>query len=123
MTCSKCKTKNEDIAQFCKRCGMNLYAMKQGANSKKSDTLILSFIIFMLAMQVVRFLIEKLIPNWYEPPTQYILVLLSVVSGFAFILLALAIKKETTRTTGIILAVIYAFYIIFLNATWLIGIG
>lgn len=123
MNCLKCKTKNLDTDQFCKRCGTNLYAMKQATDSKNSDTLILTFIIFMLGMEIIRFLIQKLIPNWYEAPTQYFLVALSIISGFAFLLLALAIKKETTRTTGIILAFIYGFYTLYLNIEWLIGIG
>ncbi len=120
MNCSKCNTQNEGNAQFCINCGANLHHFPEATNnSKKSDLLILIFLIYMLVSELARLLIQQFVDDWYGGSAKYIIIGINLIAGFSVILLGLSIKNKTSKIFGIILASIQAIYIIYSNIDWL----
>lgn len=121
MNCPKCQTQNEESAQFCRNCGTNMHYFPEATNnSKTADLLIMIFLIYMFVSEIARFTIQKLVDNWYEGTTKYIIIGINLIAGISVILLGISIKDKTSKIFGIILASIYAIYIIYLNIDWLV---
>jgi len=121
MNCPKCQTQNEESAQFCRNCGTNMHYFPEAkTNDKTSDLLVMIFLIYMFVSEIAWFTIQKLVDNWYEGTTKYIIIGINLIAGVAFILLGISIKNKTSKIFGIILASIYAIYIIYSNIDWLV---
>lgn len=121
MNCPKCQTQNEENAQFCKNCGTNMhYFQEPTTNSKTADLLILIFLIYMFVSEIASFTIQKLVDNWYEGSTKYVIIGINLIAGISVILLGLSIRNKTSKIFGIILASLCAIYIIYSNIDWLL---
>ncbi|WP_420574722.1 zinc ribbon domain-containing protein [Kordia sp.] len=118
MNCPNCRTEITGIQQFCMNCGTSLFPTKESNSSKTSDTFIMIFLSFLFFSELIRFALQKIIPNWYESPTKLLFIGLNLISGISVILLALAIKEKNKKTIAIILAALHALYIIYSNVDW-----
>jgi hypothetical protein len=96
------------------------YFPEAKTNDKTSDLLVMIFLIYMFVSEIAWFTIQKLVDNWYEGTTKYIIIGINLIAGVAFILLGISIKNKTSKIFGIILASIYAIYIIYSNIDWLV---
>jgi uncharacterized membrane protein len=122
MNCPKCQTQNEENAQFCRNCGIKLYISQvPQANTKTVDTLILIFLIYLFISSFTGFAIQKLFDNWYEGTLKNIQIGMNLIYAFTPILLVIAIKNKAGRIFGIILASIFAIYIVYLNVNWMLN--
>ncbi len=122
MNCPKCQTGNEENAQFCRNCGTNLYISQMlQTDTKLADTLILIFLIYLFVSSLTGFALQKVVDNWYEGTTKYIQIGMNLVYAFTPVLLGIAIKNKTGKIIGIILASIFAFYIIYSNINWMLN--
>lgn len=122
MNCPKCKTQNAENAQFCKNCGINMhYFQEPTTNNKTADLLILIFLIYKFVSEIARLTIQKLVENWYEGSTKYVIIGINLIGGISYILLGISIRNKTSKIFGIILASLYAIDIIFHNIIWLLG--
>ena len=120
MNCPKCQTQNEESAQFCRNCGTNMHYFPEAkTNDKTSDLLVMIFLIYMFVSEIARFTIQKLVYS-YDGTTQYIIFGINLIAGVSVILLGISIKNKTSKIFGIILASIYAIYIIYSNIDWLV---
>jgi hypothetical protein len=121
MNCPKCQTQNEENAQFCRNCGTNMHYFPEATDSSKTaDLLIMIFLIYMFVSEIARFAIQELVDNWYEGTSKNIIIGINLIAGISVILLGLSIKNKTSKIFGIILASIYAIYIIYSNISWLV---
>lgn len=96
------------------------YFLEPTANGKKADLIIMIFLIYTFVSVIARFTIEQLVANWYEGSTKYILIGINLISGILVILLGLSIRNKTSKIFGIILASLYAIFIIYSNYDWMI---
>lgn len=123
MNCKKCQTPNEENAQFCKNCGTNLHFCPEinNNNSKKADILILIFLIATVVIGINQFAITKFVDHWWEEGLyKYCYAGLSIIRAFLYVLLGLAIKNKVAKIIGIILASLWATYLIYDNIFWLL---
>jgi len=122
MNCLRCNTPNEEGAKFCRNCGINLYISQvPQTNTKTVDALILFFLIYLFISSFTGFAIQKLFDNWYEGTLKYIQIGMNLIYAFTPILLGIAIKNKAGRIFGIILASIFAIYIVYLNVNWMLN--
>lgn len=121
MHCPNCNTEVKGIQQFCMNCGTNLFPSKQETSSKSSDTFIMIFLGYLLFNEIISFLIQKLVPNWYEAPVQYGFILLNIIAGATIFLLAAAIKDKQKKAFAFVIAAIHMLYILYSNIDWLMA--
>ena len=118
--CQKCQTQNEENTQFCRNCGTNLHLNQESqTNTKKADTFILIFLIYLFVSSFIAFVFKKFVDNWYEGTTKYIQFAMNIIYAFTPILVSMAIKNKVAKKVGIILASIVAVYIIYSNINWI----
>ena len=111
MNCPRCQTQNEENAQFCRNCGTNMhYFQEPTTNSKPADLLIMVFLIYMFVSEIARFAIQRLVDNWYEGTTKYIIIGINLIAGISVILLGISLRNKTSKIFGIILASLYAIH-------------
>ncbi len=123
MICPKCKTLNEEGALFCLNCEANLINRTTAVKSNKTtDLLIITFLAILFLSEIVRFAIEKFVDNWYEGFAKYIIIAINLIAGFSVLLLGFSIKNNNLKTIGVLVSIVYAIYIIYLNINW-IGVG
>ena len=120
MDCQKCQIQNEENAQFCRNCGTNLRIIVESKTSNNTDTLLLIFIIIAFVSAAVQFVMQKLIPNWYEGTAKYIQGVLWILQNISFVLIAIAIKNKSLKTVGIIITVLMIIYWLYVNIVFLI---
>ena len=111
MNCPKCQNQNEETAQFCKNCGLNLhYTQPINNGNDTSSILLLVFILIALVSAISQFALQKLVVHWYEGTTKYLIGSIWILQNFNLILPALAIKNKTLKIIGIVLISILIIY-------------
>lgn len=122
MNCSKCQTQNEESAQFCRNCGTNLRLNQDLiASNKTADLLILIFLIYLFVSSFTGFALQKLVDNWYTGIAKHIQIGMNLIYAFTPILLGIAIKNKAGKILGIILASMFAIYLVYSNIIWILG--
>ena len=121
MYCLKCQTQNEETNNFCKNCGANLWHIHNDKSGNDiSDTFLIIFIIIAFISQITLNVMQYILPDWYSSPVKYIIGSIWILQSISFILPALAIKNNTFKTIGIILASLYVIYGLYSNIGFLI---
>jgi hypothetical protein len=122
MNCLRCNKQNEEGANFCKNCGMDITytPSKENSNSKSSDALLIIYICIPFIYAVAFFAIEKLVDNWYESPTKYLRGALLILQNFSFFLIPIAIRNIKLKIIGIIITVIMVVYGVYINVKGMI---
>lgn len=124
--CPSCGTHNEPELSICKSCGTILYVSPSvspsvsSSTSGNSDTFLIIFIIIGVSTAFTNFLIQTLIPNWFEGLPRFITGGLNIIWGGSLILVGLAIKSDRYRIIGIVLASIWALYAVVRNISYFI---
>ena len=121
MNCLRCNTPNEEGAQFCRNCGMDMSytPSKENVNSKSADTLLIIFISIAFISAIAQFAIQKLVDNWYESPTKYIQGSLWLLQNLSFILIPLSMKNKNLKIVGLIITVIMVIYWVYTNVEFM----
>ena len=113
MYCLKCQAQNEESAHFCTNCGENLwYKHDVKSGNDISSTLLIIFVIIVFISNIIQSAIQ-LIPDWYSSPVKYVAGCFWILQSISFLLPALAIKDNTMKIIGIILAslsIVYSLY-------------
>ncbi len=102
MNCLRCNTQNEEVAKFCKNCGMDMsYTPSiKNTNSKSSDTFLIIYISTFLFIEASDFVFSRMLGLYNIYYFIFILKFLSLI------LIPLAIKNKTMKIIGIIIAII-----------------
>ena len=123
MNCLRCNSSNQEGSKYCKNCGSSMYYLPSGenSNSKLSDILLIIYIGIMLITVVSGYMIEILVPNWYESPTKYFRSILWILSNSCSILIPLSIRNKTLKIIGIIITSLLVIYWVYTNIEWMVS--
>jgi hypothetical protein len=128
MNCPKCQTPNDEKSQYCKNCGSKLvieqpvyspYAppmQKENERMTMPDILILSFLGINLIGLINQYVIREFVG--FGGAGRFAFVAVTLISAISMLLPGIAIKHQGGKIAGIIMAAIYAIYMIIINARW-----
>jgi uncharacterized membrane protein len=127
MKCPKCSTESDETANYCKNCGNQLlnYENTEKRN-KKSEIIILIFLVFSFVSELIRCLIININKDWFfEPILRYSVFAVSLMFGLSFVLLSLTIKNKTRKIAGIVIYILFAMTMMYmlLNLQFTTGIS
>ena len=87
------------------------------------DVIALIAVAFWLLSAVGMFIVQKLVPNWYEPPIKYVQIFSNLVIALIPIVLALAIKNKDLKLIALIAGGLLTAFLFFTNLSWALNLG
>lgn len=117
MNCINCKKPNEEGANFCNQCGMNLssFTFNRNNDAQTSDVLLLVFLIISFAATVAQYIIQKYYIDWYESSVRYVQGTIWIIQNISFMLIPLSIKKIPIKIVGIIITALLIIHWVYTN--------
>lgn len=120
VVCPSCSASNDPNAGMCNICGEALPVWSPSTISTiRSDTFLLIFVTYSVVETLATFLIQTLVPDWYEGFLRVIFGGLNILWGGALLLVGLAIRNERYRVVGIVLTSIWGLYVIISNISFM----
>ena len=115
--CINCKKSNEEGANFCNNCGMNLtnFTFNKNPDAQLSDVLLLVFLIISVVAAIAQFIIQRFYIDWYEAPVRYVQGFFWILQNISFILIPISIRNMPIKIAGIIITAILIIYWIYTN--------
>ncbi len=68
------------------------------------------------------FILQKLVPNWFESPIRYVHLAANLLIAFMPTVLGLTVKNKDLKIVGIILGVSITIFLLYTNLNWFLQI-
>lgn len=85
-----------------------------------SDMLVFLSIAYWFTVNLVNFIIQKLVDNWYDTPAKYFQIASNIIFAIIPIIFALSVRNKKLKIIAIILSALISVRILYSNIDWLI---
>ena len=90
-----------------------------GKSEDPVDILIIIAISIWFLSAIGMYIIQKLVPNWYETPIRYLRLILNLFISLVPIMMALTVKDKDLKIVALIIGICITIFLFYSNFSWI----